>query len=157
DEASPTGGWYYMREWRVYSSEDMVNWTDHGPKLRPTGPFFVASEKPLITSAMSVSKGGFSEIDPTVFVDDDGQAYLYWGNGTCKYVKLNEDMISISGDIHEVKLAKYGEAPWLQKIDNTYYLSYSSNSPSTIEYATGPSATGPWEYKNRILEIVEVF
>ena len=36
DEASPTGGWYYMREWRVYSSEDMVNWTDHGPKLRPT-------------------------------------------------------------------------------------------------------------------------
>jgi arabinoxylan arabinofuranohydrolase len=201
DEASPTGGWYYMREWRIYSSDDMVNWTDHGPKLRPTdfswasgdawaseciyhkgkfywyitahhkelktkaigvavsdsptGPFVVASEKPLITSAMSVSKGGFSEIDPTVFVDDDGQAYLYWGNGVCKYVKLNEDMISFSGEIQEVKLAKYGEAPWLQKINNTYYLSYSSNSPSTIEYATGPSATGPWEYKNRILEIVE--
>lgn len=201
DEASITGRWYHMGEWRIYSSDDMVNWTDHGPKLRPTdfswasgdawasqcifrngkfywyisahhkelktkaigvavsdsptGPFVVASEKPLITSAMSSSRGGFSEIDPTVFVDDDGQAYMYWGNGVCKYVKLNKDMISFSGEINEVKIPRYGEAPWLQKINESYYLSYSSNSPSTIEYVTGPTATGPWEYKNRILEIVE--
>lgn len=201
DEASTTGGWYHMREWRIYSSDDMVNWTDHGPKLRPTdfswasgdawaseciyhkgkfywyitahhkelktkaigvavsdsptGPFKVASETPLITSAMSTSRGGFSEIDPTVFVDDDGQAYLYWGNGVCKYVKLNEDMISFSGEINEVKIPIFGEAPWLQKINDVYYLSYSSNSPSTIEYAIGPTAIGPWEYKGRIHEIVE--
>ena len=203
DQASITAQWFHMREWRIYSSDDMVNWTDHGPKLRPTdfswasgdawaseciyhkgkfywyitahhrelgtkaicvavsdspiGPFVPVRETPLITSEMTPTTGrfGFDEIDPTVFVDDDGQAYMYWGNGVCKYVKLNDDMISFSGEIHEVKLAKYGEAPWLQKINGTYYLSYSSNSPSTIEYATGPSATGPWEYKNRILEIVE--
>lgn len=201
DEATTTGRWYRMHEWRIYSSEDMVNWTDHGPKLlptdfswasgdawateciyhkgkfywyitahhkelgtkaigvavsdSPTGPFVVAKETPLITSAMTPTKGGFDEIDPTVFVDDDGQAYLYWGNGTCKYVKLNDDMVSFSGKIEYVDVAKYGEAPWLQKINNTYYLSYSSNSPSTIEYATSKSATGPWKYQSRILEIVE--
>jgi len=80
---------------------------------------------------------------------------MYWGNGVCKYVKLNKDMISFSGEINEMKIPRYGEAPWLQKIKDIYYLSYSSNSPSTIEYATAPSAKGPWEYQKRILEIVD--
>src|SRR5690606_24557650 len=40
--------------------------------------------------------------DPTAYVDDDGQAYLYWGNGSLSYVKLNKDMISYSGEIVEV-------------------------------------------------------
>ena len=55
----------------------------------PYGPFVDAIGKPLI------SRSNPGDYDPTVFVDDDGQAYLYWGgNGPCYYVKLNEDMIS---------------------------------------------------------------
>jgi len=54
----------------------------------PTGPFKDALGKPLI------DRGGWGEIDPTVFIDDDGQAYLYWGNPDLYYVKLNPDMIS---------------------------------------------------------------
>ncbi len=39
------------------------------------------------------------DIDPTVFIDDDGQAYMYWGNPDLYYIKLNEDMVSYSGEI----------------------------------------------------------
>ena len=53
----------------------------------PTGPFVDAIGKPLVSSS-------WGDIDPTVYVDSDGQAYLYWGNPTLKYVKLNPDMIS---------------------------------------------------------------
>jgi arabinoxylan arabinofuranohydrolase len=42
----------------------------------PIGPFKDAIGKALI------NKNGYSDIDPTVFIDSDGQAYLYWGNGT---------------------------------------------------------------------------
>ena len=53
----------------------------------PTGPFRDAIGRPLVDT---------NEIDPTVFIDDDGQAYLYWGNPNLWYVKLNADMISTS-------------------------------------------------------------
>ena len=53
----------------------------------PAGPFKDPIGKPLVST-------GLGDIDPTVFVDDDGQAYLYWGNPNLYYVKLNEDMVS---------------------------------------------------------------
>lgn len=53
----------------------------------PTGPFKDPIGKALF------NRGTWNDIDPMVFVDSDGQAYLYWGNGTLWYVKLNKDMI----------------------------------------------------------------
>src|SRR5687768_10169949 len=113
DEDNST--YFTMKEWRVWSSADMVNWTDHGSPLNlasfswassnawagqaverngkfywyvpmtvratgrmaigvavadsPTGPFRDALGRPLVDN---------NEIDPSVFIDDDGQAYLYW-------------------------------------------------------------------------------
>ena len=58
----------------------------------PTGPFVDAIGRPLIANSRE-------DIDPTVFIDDDGQAYMYWGNPNLYYVKLNEDMISFSGEV----------------------------------------------------------
>lgn len=58
----------------------------------PYGPFKDPIGKPLIS-------GKYDSIDPTVFIDDDGQAYLYWGNPNMWYAKLNEDMISLKGEI----------------------------------------------------------
>lgn len=125
---------FWMNEWRVYSTTDMVNWTDHGSPLdlasfawaderawaaqaierggkyywyvcahskltggmaigvavgdTPTGPFKDALGKPLFDN------GSWDNIDPTVWMDDDGQAYLYWGNPHLYYAKLNDDMVS---------------------------------------------------------------
>lgn len=61
----------------------------------PTGPFKDAIGKPLIINSQTTyASHSWDDLDPTVFIDDDGQAYLYWGNNALYCVKLNEDMIS---------------------------------------------------------------
>jgi arabinoxylan arabinofuranohydrolase len=114
DEDVIVDDFFTMNDWRVYSSTDAVNWTDHGSPLAytngqfyfyvpmriggvsrigvavsdsPTGPFADPLGRPLVESDCG-------DIDPTVFIDDDEQAYLYWGNPDLCYVALNEDMIS---------------------------------------------------------------
>lgn len=67
----------------------------------PIGPWKDAIGKPLYED------GKWDHIDPTVFIDDDGQAYLYWGNPRIYYCKLNDDMVSVKG---EVKLMEMTEA-----------------------------------------------
>jgi arabinoxylan arabinofuranohydrolase len=113
----------------------------------PLGPFQDAIGKPLIANSRE-------DIDPTVFIDDDGQAYLYWGNPNIYYVKLNEDMISYSGDIVKVssKPRNYQEGPWLYKRNGKYYLAYASTCcPEGIGYCMSDSPTGPWTYKGIIM------
>ena len=122
----------------------------------PTGPFTDAIGHPLI------SRGNGGDYDPTVFIDDDGQAYLYWGgNGPCYYVKLNEDMISVSGDIHVASIdftgtpreASYTEGPWLWKEKNHYYLAWASRCcPEGIGYGMSDSPTGPWKCMGTIMD-----
>ena len=133
---------FWMQEWRVYSTKDMVNWTDHGSPLAiesfdwaddrawaaqcierngkfywyvclhsklsntmaigvavgdsPVGPFKDAIGKPL-------HDGSWDYIDPTVYIDDDGRAYLYWGNPNIYYAELNEDMISLKGGVGKLE------------------------------------------------------
>lgn len=214
----PGYGFYYMTKWRVYSSSDMVNWTDYGSPISlesfswardrawaaqcierngkfywymcaqttqnnmsvgvavsdsPTGPFKDALGKPLITT------GTWSNIDPTVFIDDDGLAYLYWGNGGLFYVKLNKDMISYSGEIVSVPLSVetfggtrrarnsegpnsgdvtknkdvYVEGPWFYKRNNKYYQMFAGmgKGGESLSYSMSDSATGPWKYQGKIM------
>ena len=192
---------FWMQEWRVYSTKDMVNWTDHGSPLAiesfdwaddrawaaqcierngkfywyvclhsklsntmaigvavgdsPVGPFVDARGSALITNDMTTefTKISWEDIDPTVFIDDDGQAYLYWGNTQCYYVKLKKNMIELDGPIVPVHLPRYTEAPWIHKCGDWYYLSYASEFPEKICYAMSRSITGPWEYKGILNEI----
>ena len=94
----------------------------------------------------------WDDIDPGVFVDDDGQAYMYWGNTVLKYVKLKANMTEFEGPIHVVPVERFTEAPYLHKRGKTYYLSYSQNFPEETAYLTGPSATGPWTPRGVIME-----
>jgi len=114
----------------------------------PFGPFKDALGKAL------VSTGTSDDIDPTVFIDSDGQAYLYWGNPNCHYVKLNADMISYSGSIGTTsKIQSYQEGPWFYRRDNNYYLSFASTCcPEGIGYAMSTGPTGPWTYKGSIMD-----
>lgn len=206
----PGTSFFYMTKWRVSSSSDMVNWTDHGVPLAlesfswardrawasqcierngkfywyicaqtdnntmgigvavsntPTGPFVDAIGKPLID-------GNWANIDPTAFIDDDGQAYLYWGNPSCNYVKLNKDMISYSGEIVTIpqtvesfggakgprrdanvkNVDSYIEGPWISKRAGKYYLMYAAGGiPEHISYSMSTSFTGPWNYVGKIM------
>ncbi|KAG8702733.1 hypothetical protein FRC09_004572 [Ceratobasidium sp. 395] len=122
------------------------------------GPYTDALGKPLVEN---------NQIDPTVWIDSDGQAYLYWGNPDLYYVKLNTDMISYSGGLNKVSLTTAGfgtrsgnaqrpttfeEGPWLYKRNSLYYMIYAANCCSEdIRYSTGTSATGPWTYRGVIM------
>lgn len=120
---------------------------------RPTGPFRDAIGKALITNQMTMDmKHGWDDIDPTVFVDDDGQAYLYWGNGSCKWVRLKDNMIETDGPVTAFKPKNFIEGPWLYKRNDLYYLVYAGagTKPEMIEYCTAESPEGPWNYKGII-------
>lgn len=128
----------------------------------PTGPFKDPLGHPLV-------EAGWGDIDPTVFIDDDGQAYLYWGNPHLKYVKLNKDMISYDKTVGVVtvplteesfgkrtgnkdRATLYEEGPWFYKRNGMYYMVYAASGiPENICYSTGPSATGPWTFKGVIM------
>jgi hypothetical protein len=197
--------YFTMKEWRVWSSADMVNWTDHGSPLNlasfswadqnawagqaierngkfywyvpmrvratgrmavgvavadsPTGPYRDAIGRPLVDT---------NEIDPTVFIDSDGQAYLYWGNPNLWYVKLNPDMISTSMSPTKINLTTagfgtrpgnvpnrptlYEEGPWVYKRGSTYYNVFAAKCCSeNIAYSTAPGPLGPWTYRGVVM------
>ncbi|MDA3930308.1 MAG: family 43 glycosylhydrolase [Prolixibacteraceae bacterium] len=126
----------------------------------PTGPFIDAIGKPLITkdSPGVVNKRDF--IDPSIFIDDDGTPYLFFGQLDVNVVKLNADMISYNGPVHILDGAKdFFEAIWVHKYNNTYYLSYSTwgekgvTGPQIV-YATAKNILGPYEYQGVILDEV---
>ena len=121
----------------------------------PVGPFKDARGSALVTNDMTTeyTKIGWDDIDPTVFIDDDGQAYLIWGNTQCYYAKLKENMTELDGPIVPVDLPRFTEAPWIHKRGEWYYLSYVSEFPEKICYAMSKSITGPWEYKGILNEL----
>lgn len=206
---------FWMNEWRLFSTTDMVNWTDHGCPLsqcdfawaddrawapqcierngkfyfyvpihsklsggmaigvgvadKVTGPYKDALGKPLYED------GRWDHIDPTVFIDSDDQAYLYWGNPRLYSVKLNPDMISLAGEVKcDTTVKRYTEGPWIyhqrqatkeelkrmkqQKIKakdaawGKYFMAYAAGGvPEGIAYSESNSPMGPWTYVGDIM------
>jgi len=111
----------------------------------PTGPFVDARGSALITNDMTTQVSiTWDDIDPAVFVDASGQAYLYWGNSVLKFAKLEANMTELDGPISTLTIDSFTEAPYLHEHKGTYYLSYAHRFPEDLAYMTGPSATGPW-------------
>lgn len=183
---------FKMYDWLLYTSTDMVNWTDRGPVASlkdfawnprengawaiqvverdgkfymycpihgngigvlvadtPYGPFKDPIGKPLVWQ-----KEHWNDIDPTVMTDDDGQAYMYWGNPDLYSVRLNKDMVSVDGGITKhPHIPDYQEGPWFWKRGGKYYLAFASTCcPEGIGYAMSSSPEGPWEYKGHIMD-----
>ncbi|RNI26248.1 glycoside hydrolase family 43 protein [Rufibacter latericius] len=200
DEAPARREGYVMNDWLVFSSPDMVTWTEHSVPLRakdftwakgeawashvverdgkfywfstvehatipgkaigvavadsPIGPFKDARGSALITNDMTTDiKIGWDDIDPAVFIDDNGQAYIYWGNTTLHYAKLKKNMTELDGPIKTIKLPNFTEAPWVHKHNGWYYLSYAYQFPEKTAYAMSKSPEGPWEYKGILNEL----
>ncbi|TRX28884.1 family 43 glycosylhydrolase [Flavobacterium franklandianum] len=142
--------------WYVTVSHGTINGKAIGVAVSdsPTGPFKDALGKALVTNDMTThTKIDWDDIDPTVHIDDDGQAYLFWGNTVCHYAKLKENMIELDGPIQTINLPNFTEAPWIHKHKDWYYLSYAYEFPEKIAYAMSKSINGPWEYKGILNEI----
>jgi beta-xylosidase len=92
--------------------------------------------------------GGWDLIDPAVFVDDDGQAYFYYGGGSnCYGAPLNDDMISLKEPLRKMEgINDFHEAAWVHKYNGRYYLSYADNNENAnrLQYAISDSPLGPW-------------
>lgn len=121
----------------------------------PTGPFVDARGSALITNNMTTkyTNIAWDDIDPAIFIDDDGQAYMFWGNVQCYYVKLKDNMIELDGEIMTIDLPNFTEAPWIHKRGDWYYLSYAAWFPEKTVYARSKSIHGPWEYKGILNEV----
>jgi len=120
----------------------------------PLGPFKDALGKALVTNDMTKKTHiDWDDIDPTVYIDDKGQGWLFWGNTACYYAKLKPNMTELDGEIKTIDLPKYTEAPYIHKKNGWYYLSYATGFPEKIAYAMSKSLDGPWEYKGILNEL----
>ncbi len=213
--------YFKMKDWLLYSSADMVNWTFRGVPLslstfpwarqddnawaaqaverngkwywyvcaedttvhlhgigvavadRPEGPYTDPLRRPLVP-------GNWGFIDPSVFIDDDGSAYLFWGNNGAWYAPLAPDMVSLAGEVKEVPglndpdafgplrekfdyqvngmkmKTNYEEGPWVFKRKGIYYMVYAAGGvPEHMAYSTASNINGPWRYQGRIMDEAE--
>ncbi len=120
----------------------------------PEGPFKDARDSALITNDMTKATNiMWDDIDPTVFIDDNKQAYLIWGNTKCYYAKLKKNMRELDGEIKTIDLPNFTEAPWIHKRNNWYYLSYAYQFPEKTAYTMSHSIEGPWQFKGILNEL----
>lgn len=118
----------------------------------PSGPFHDALGRPLIEKGESETR----VMDPAIFIDDDGQAYLYFGQNGLRVVRLKEDMITREGEIIYLEAEQFHEGAWMHKRGGLYYLSYPSargkHVANLLEYSMGKTPLGPFEHKGVILD-----
>ena len=182
-----------MDGYHVFSSKDMVNWTDHGEILhssdvswanggflwapgsaRKNGKYYLyypLKNKELewkIGVAIGDSPAGpfkdtgkpiegIGGIDPKVFIDDDGQAYIY--NNSAIMAKLKPNMIELAEptrkviygtpEIMEDETTRFSEGSYMHKRNGKYYYSYTclKNKTNHGMYAMGDNPYGPFEFK----------
>lgn len=118
----------------------------------PDGPFLNGQKFDL---------GNHSQIDPAIFIDDDGQAYYLWGQFTLKMVKINQDMktldmSSLNTEVLNEKEHFFHEGAFMEKRNGIYYLVYAdisrSDRPTCIGYSTSKSPFGPYTYRGVIVD-----
>ncbi|KAL7949539.1 carbohydrate-binding module family 66 protein [Trichoderma barbatum] len=129
-----------------------------GVAERPEGPYRDPLGHPLIDAYHN----GAQPIDQDVFIDDDGQAYIYYGGHShANVAKLNDDMISLGtfGDgktFKEITPERYVEGPQMIKRNGIYYLFWSEGGWTgpdyAVSYGMSSSPLGPFDRKAKILE-----
>lgn len=192
-----TGG-FNMDPWQpVWSTRDLINWTEHKPGFdareavdfdqvealpasdciekdgkyyyyftaagkqcvafsdRPEGPFLHA--KPI--EGTEFPNCG----DPAVFVDDDGSAYLYWGQFSLRGCRLKDNMYELDADTINTMLITedehgFHEGSSMRKRGDLYYLIYCDTdrgSATCLSYAVGKTPLGPFEKRGVIIDNID--
>jgi len=124
---------------------------------RPEGPYKDPIGKQLVTPAQCfATTHSWACIDPTVMIDDDGQAWLVWGNRKCYYAKLKKNMVELDGPVKtldiDLKDMPFEEGPWIFKHNGRYYLVYACGNPEKLAYAIGDRVDGHFEAKGILME-----
>jgi beta-xylosidase len=140
-------GKYYM-----YVAVGSEIWA--GVSDAPLGPWknLKADNTPLITQTDFPK---VHNIDADCFIDEDGQAYLYWGsgynwkNGRCMVVKLNKDMVTFAETPKDVTPPSFFEGAHMIRRNSKYYLMFSSgkaiDATYRVGYAIGDTPYGPFK------------
>lgn len=125
----------------------------------PAGPF-TAMPQPIVTKKLCAEHGVLigQAIDPSVFTDEDGCAYLLFGNGGGAVAKLNEDMVSL--DLSTLAqyngLKDFREAVTVTKRGGIYHFTWSCDDTGSpdyhVNYGISDSIYGPVEYKYTLLK-----
>lgn len=193
-------GWFCMKDYHVFSSADLTEWTDHGviitqnsvPWVKPDSYsmwapdciyrngkyyfYFPSAAKDTVAYGrgftIGVAIAGKPEgpyvpeatqiknvhgIDPNVFIDKDGQAYLYWAQGNIYAAKLKENMLELASEpkvLGELPSKGLKEGPYLFERNGIYYLTYPhvENKTERLEYATGDNPMGPFKFTGVIMD-----
>ena len=125
----------------------------------PTGPFRALADPFLTPENVANENIQMSQtIDPSIFQDEDGSAYLFFGNGEAAVVELNEDMISFKPETMRSLEGAYDfrEAIMVIKRDNIYHFTWSCDDTGSenyhVNYGISGSVYGPIEYQYAVLE-----
>lgn len=138
---------YYCQPGRDGTNEGVAT------SFSPTGPFSNAQ-------LMNIPKR-FSQIDPGVFIDDDGQAYYTWGQFSAKIAKLKPNMTEIDtstiiNGVLTSEMHEFHEGNYMIKRNGIYYMVYAHNGrhghPTCIGYSTSKSPMGPYTYGGVIID-----
>jgi Glycosyl hydrolases family 43/Carbohydrate binding module (family 6) len=114
---------------------------------KPTGPF-IPQDEPI---------SGVHGIDPNVFIDKDGQAYLYWAEGNLYAAKLKENMLELASEpkvLDSLPVKGLKEGPFVFERNGLYYLTYPhvQNKTERLEYAIGDNPMGPYKVTGVIMD-----
>ena len=193
-------GWFCMEDYHVFSSANLIDWTDHGiivtqnkvPWVKPNSYsmwapdcierngkyyfYFPTSPKDTITYGRGFTIGvaiankpegpytpestpikGVRGIDPNVFIDKDGQAYLYWSAGNIYAAKLKENMTELASDpviLKDLPGKGLKEGPYLFERNGIYYLTFPhvENKIERLEYSTSDNPLGPFKMTGVIMD-----
>lgn len=114
---------------------------------KPFGPF-TPEPKPI---------EGARGIDPCVFLDRDGAAYLYYSMNRIFAARLKDNMLELASEpVTITNLPQRGliEGPFVFERKGIYYLTYPhvQNGIERLEYATAAHPLGPFTWKGVILD-----
>lgn len=184
-----------MFDYHVFSTKDLVNWTDYGRVLSVDdvdwaismawaidavywkGKYYLVycmKERATGTTRTGLAisdqpQGPFRDTgyikgvdfgqDPSLFVDDDGKPYLFWGaGGKCQGAQLTDNLRAIIPEtLVDLKkqLFEVFEGPWVHKYSGKYYLSYpglpNGKWPQKMYYATADNPLGPYTYQKKYI------
>ena len=177
--------YYCSQRYHVLSSSDLRQWTLHrdafswkdrlyAPDLirrdstyylyfdDPQGHEFVASgSSPTGPFTHATRIDGPQQIDPNIFIDDDGQAYYFWGQFAAKGAKMNADMrtldlTTLRDSIVTERDHHFHEGSYVVKRGPYYYFLFADISrrgrPTSLGYAMSTQPLGPYEYKGIIID-----